>query len=57
VVADKDEIGGSYLEVRAVAPIDDRPNPFLDGVRSYALDPEITRHLWVESEAWIHVAL
>ena len=37
-VADKDEIGGHYLENCAVAPINDTPNPFVDGVRSYALD-------------------
>ncbi|NYT79273.1 SDR family NAD(P)-dependent oxidoreductase [Alcaligenaceae bacterium] len=53
VVADKDEIGGYYLEDCAVAPINDTPNPFADGVRSYALDADIARQLWVKSEAWL----
>ena len=51
VVADKDEIGGHYLEDCAVAPIDDTPNPFADGARSYALDAEKARQLWAKSEA------
>eukprot|EP01034_Spumella_vulgaris_P020871 gene20871-26765_t len=38
VVADKDAIGGKYLEDVAIAPVNDAPNPFADGVRSYALD-------------------
>lgn len=50
VVADKDEIGGYYLEDCAVAPIDDTPNPFADGVRSYALDADKAKQLWVKSE-------
>jgi NAD(P)-dependent dehydrogenase (short-subunit alcohol dehydrogenase family) len=53
VVADKDAIGGQYLEDCAVAPIDDAPNPFADGVRSYALDPDSARRLWAKSEEWI----
>lgn len=53
VVADKDEIGGRYLEDCAVAPIDDTPNPFADGVRSYALDADSARKLWMKSEAWL----
>jgi NAD(P)-dependent dehydrogenase (short-subunit alcohol dehydrogenase family) len=57
VVADQDEIGGRYLEDCAVAPIDDTPNPFVDGVRSYALNPESAKRLWVRSEAWINAAL
>ena len=57
VVADKDKIGGRYMEDCAVAPIDDTPNPFVDGVRSYALDPENARRLWDKSEAWINAAL
>src|SRR5690625_6427045 len=39
-VADKNQIGGRYLEDCAVAPIDNTPNPFADGVRSYALRSE-----------------
>ena len=50
VVADKDEIGGKYLEDCAVAPVDDAPNPFADGVRSYALDADRARQLWARSE-------
>jgi NAD(P)-dependent dehydrogenase (short-subunit alcohol dehydrogenase family) len=50
VVADKDEIGGRYLEDCAVAPVNDTPNPFADGVRSYALDADKARQLWTKSE-------
>lgn len=57
VVADKDEIGGRYLEDCAVAPIDDTPNPFADGVRSYALDANKARQLWTKSEALISAAM
>lgn len=46
VVADKDEIGGRYLEDCAVAPIDDTPNPFTDGVKLYALDFNKAEQLW-----------
>ncbi|WP_010626805.1 SDR family NAD(P)-dependent oxidoreductase [Halomonas sp. KM-1] len=55
VVADKDEIGGRYLEDCAVAPIDDTPNPFADGVKSYALDADRARQLWSLSEQWVNV--
>jgi NAD(P)-dependent dehydrogenase (short-subunit alcohol dehydrogenase family) len=53
VVADKDEIGGHYLEDCAVAPINDTPIPFADGVRSYALDADKARQLWARSEELI----
>jgi NAD(P)-dependent dehydrogenase (short-subunit alcohol dehydrogenase family) len=53
VVADKQEIGGHYLEDCAVAPINDTPNPFADGVRTYALDPTKAHQLWAMSEALI----
>lgn len=53
VVANKDEIGGHYLEDCAIAPIDDTPNPFADGVRSYALDANKARQLWAKSEELI----
>ena len=53
VVANKEEIGGHYLEDCAVAPINDTPNPFADGVRLYALDANKARQLWEKSEAWI----
>lgn len=54
VVADKDQIGGHYLEDCAVAPIDDTPNPFVDGVRSYALDANKAEQLWAKSEELIN---
>lgn len=57
VVADKDEIGGRYLEDCAVAPIDDTPNPFADGVRSYALDADKAERLWAKSEEWLGATL
>jgi len=56
VVADKNEIGGQYLEDCAVAPINDSPNPFADGVRSYALDANKARQLWAKSEEWVGAA-
>lgn len=56
VVADKDEIGGHYLEDCAIAPINDTPNPFADGVRSYALDADKARQLWAKSEELIGAA-
>lgn len=56
IVADKDEIGGHYLEDCAVAPINDTPNPFADGVRSYALDTDKAKRLWAKSEGWISAA-
>lgn len=51
VVADKDVIGGQYLEDCAVAPVNDTPNPFADGVRSYALNADHAQQLWKLSEA------
>lgn len=56
VVANKDEIGGHYLEDCAVAPIDDTPNPFADGARSYALDANKAKQLWAKSEELISAA-
>jgi len=56
VVADKNEIGGKYLEDCAVAPVNDTPNPFADGVRSYALDADKARQLWAKSEALVGAA-
>lgn len=53
VIADKDEIGGRYLEDCAVSPIVDTPNPFADGARAYALDPSRAEALWVRSEQLI----
>ena len=51
VVADGDDIGGRYLEDCAVAPVNDSPNRFADGVRSYALDPVKGAELWTRSVA------
>jgi NAD(P)-dependent dehydrogenase (short-subunit alcohol dehydrogenase family) len=56
VVADPDEIGGRYLEDVAVAAVDDTPNPFAGGVRSYALDADRTEQLWIRTEALIRAA-
>jgi NAD(P)-dependent dehydrogenase (short-subunit alcohol dehydrogenase family) len=56
VVANKDEIGGQYLEDCAVAPINDTPNPFADGVRSYALDADKAKQLWAKAEELINAA-
>lgn len=56
VVADKDDIGGRYLEDCAVAPLDDTPNPFADGVRSYALDANKAAALWTKSEELVGAA-
>ncbi|MGM4903333.1 SDR family NAD(P)-dependent oxidoreductase [Tardiphaga sp. 866_E4_N2_1] len=55
-VADKDEIGGRYLEDCAVAPVNDIPNPFADGVRSYALDASKARELWAKSERLLNAS-
>lgn len=56
-VADAHAIGGRYLEDCAVAAVDDTPNPFADGVRSYALDPDRAGALWLRSEAWVTPAV
>ena len=54
VVADKDMIGGRYLEDCAISPMVDTPNPFVDGVRSYALDVTRAGQLWTKSEQLIN---
>ena len=56
ILANKDDIGGHCLENGAVALIDDSPNPFADGVRSYALDADKANQLWRKSEALIFAA-
>jgi NAD(P)-dependent dehydrogenase (short-subunit alcohol dehydrogenase family) len=53
IVADADQIAGRYIEDCAVAPVNDTPNPFADGARSYALDADKARRLWTKSEEWI----
>ena len=55
-VANKDQIGGRYLENCAVAPVDDAPG-FIDGVASYALDAESAVRLWAKSEEMVGAAL
>ncbi|WP_245767482.1 SDR family NAD(P)-dependent oxidoreductase [Stigmatella erecta] len=57
VVAGPDEIGGKYLEDVAVAPVNDAPNPFADGVRLYALDADKARRLWAKSEELVGAVL
>ena len=56
VVAEGDEIGGHYLEDVAVAALNDTPNPFADGVRSYALDGSKAKQLWAKSQELIDAA-
>jgi NAD(P)-dependent dehydrogenase (short-subunit alcohol dehydrogenase family) len=56
VLANKDEIGGNYLEDCAVAPVVDMPNAFADGVRSYALDSSKAAHLWTRTEELVRAA-
>jgi NAD(P)-dependent dehydrogenase (short-subunit alcohol dehydrogenase family) len=55
-VADKDEIGGKYLEDVGIAQVNNTPNPFADGVRLYALDAHKAQQLWVKSEQMIGAA-
>jgi len=54
VVADREAIGGRYLEDCSVAVVDDTPNPFADGVRRYALDAENACKLWEKTEALLN---
>uniref|UniRef100_UPI003F494AEF SDR family NAD(P)-dependent oxidoreductase n=1 Tax=Ensifer adhaerens TaxID=106592 RepID=UPI003F494AEF len=56
VVADKDKIGGKYLEDCAVAREVDTDNPFADGVRSYALDAGLAQRLWSKSEQMVGIS-
>src|SRR3569833_1683963 len=56
VVADKDKIGGHYLEDCAVTHNKNTPNPFADGVRSYALDATRAHQLWARSEELINAS-
>jgi NAD(P)-dependent dehydrogenase (short-subunit alcohol dehydrogenase family) len=48
-LADKDKIGGKYLQDCDVASIDDAPG-FRDGVMSYALDTQNAKRLWAKSD-------
>jgi len=56
VAAEKEQIGGCYLEDCAIAPIEDTLNPFMDGVRSYALDPDRAEQLWSKTEDLIRAS-
>jgi NAD(P)-dependent dehydrogenase (short-subunit alcohol dehydrogenase family) len=53
IVAGADQIVGRYIENCAVAPVNDTPNPFADGARSYALDADKAKRLGTKSEEWI----
>ena len=50
--ADSQAIGGHYLQDCQVAPVDDTPG-FGDGVRSYAVNPERAKQLWIKSEGLV----
>lgn len=53
VVAPADEIGGRYCEnchVGKIVPDDAPINPISEGVRGYALDPNVAEALWKKSE-------
>ncbi|MDM0033449.1 SDR family NAD(P)-dependent oxidoreductase [Variovorax sp. J22P271] len=51
VVAGSAEVGGRYCENCHVSEVIDAPtSPFAEGVRSFALDPEMARLLWIASE-------
>ncbi|AME28399.1 SDR family NAD(P)-dependent oxidoreductase [Burkholderia sp. PAMC 26561] len=51
-VAAADEVGGLYCEDCDVADVNNRPADAF-GVRSYALDPEHAKALWVKSEEMV----
>jgi NAD(P)-dependent dehydrogenase (short-subunit alcohol dehydrogenase family) len=56
IVANADEIGARYCENCHVSDViaDEAPlNPISEGVRSYALDPELAEKLWTKSEELI----
>jgi hypothetical protein len=42
--------------IRRIATLDDTPNPFADGVKSYALDADKAKQLWAKSEELISAA-
>jgi NAD(P)-dependent dehydrogenase (short-subunit alcohol dehydrogenase family) len=53
-VADAGEVGGRYGEnCRVSAVTDGTIDVVSGGVRSYALDPERAKALWVKSEEWV----
>ena len=56
VVANPAAIGGRYLEDCAIAPINDTANPFADGARTYLVDAEKARQLWLQSEHLVNAA-
>jgi hypothetical protein len=55
-VADKDVIGGRSPEDCGVEPVIDMPDPFADGVRSYALDGDKATPLWPRSKQLLRAA-
>ena len=56
VVASADEVGGRYCEnchVGKVVADDVVISPISEGVRAYALDPELAEKLWQKSEQMV----
>jgi len=55
LVAPAEAIGGRFCEDCSVSPINDSTERLADiaGVRSYAIDPDNARRLWVRSEQWV----
>jgi NAD(P)-dependent dehydrogenase (short-subunit alcohol dehydrogenase family) len=54
VVARADEVGGRYCEdCHVTTLLTERSQPFGEGVRAYALDPERARALWAKSEEMV----
>ncbi|AXO17496.1 TPA: SDR family NAD(P)-dependent oxidoreductase [Providencia stuartii] len=50
-IADADEIGGQYCEDCQVAQVNDGPGFF--GLRTYAIDPQLAKALWLKSEQMV----
>ncbi|WP_369050043.1 SDR family NAD(P)-dependent oxidoreductase [Burkholderia gladioli] len=54
VVAPADEVGGRYAENCGLSSVTDAElNPAAPGVRAYALDPELAKALWENSEQMV----
>ena len=53
LVGEAEEVGGHYCEDCRVAAVVDAGPDVLDGVRSYAVDPERAKALWAKSEAMV----
>ena len=48
--AQLDGLGGVYCENRDIAPVKTDGD---DGVRPYAIDPDLAQRLWAWSERWL----